>query len=193
MRHLATVSKVEEIQPIEGADRIVRARVKGWWVVTQKENFKEGDKCVYYEVDSFLPITPEYDFLLKGSSPKKMIVEGKEVEGIRLKTIKLKGVISQGLILPVPDYLKDKEEGTDVSEELGIIKYEPPIPANMEGIIKGSFPSFIPKTDEERIQNCLDILDIYKGYDFYITSKLDGTSSTFYKKDGEFGVCSHFH
>jgi len=186
MRKLVTIQKVEEIKSIEGADKIEAARIKGWWVVVQKDQFKVGDSVLYYEIDSFLPVRPEYEFLLKGSKPKKMLFDGKEVEGIRLKTIKLKGQISQGLIMPIPEGLKIPEDG-DVSEILGVIKFEIPIPACLTGVIKGSFPAFLPKTDEERIQNMVDVLNINT---FYVTEKIDGTSTTFYKKDGVFGVCS---
>lgn len=186
MRKLVTIQKVEEIKSIEGADKIEAARIKGWWVVVQKDQFKVGDSVLYYEIDSFLPVRPEYEFLLKGSKPKKMLFDGKEVEGIRLKTIKLKGQLSQGLIMPIPEGLNIPEDG-DVSEELGVVKFEIPIPPCLTGVIKGSFPAFLPKTDEERIQNMVDVLNINT---FYVTEKIDGTSTTFYKKDGVFGVCS---
>ncbi|MEK6877991.1 MAG: RNA ligase (ATP), partial [Nanoarchaeota archaeon] len=150
------------------------------------------DYCIYFEIDSFLPIKPEYEFLLRGSSPKKMLADGQEKEGIRLKTIRLKGQISQGLALPIATIANNlpKEVGTDISEILGVIKYEPPIPANLAGVVKGNFPSFIPKTDEERIQNCADLLEHQKESVVYITSKLDGTSATYFKYNGEFGACS---
>jgi RNA ligase (TIGR02306 family) len=186
MRKLVTVQKIEEIKPIEGADKIEAARVKGWWVVVQKDQFKVGEDVFYYEIDSFLPVKPEYEFLLKGSNPKKMICEGNEIQGIRLKTIKLRGQISQGLIMPIPPDFITPDDG-DVSELLGVVKYEIPIPPCLVGKIKGNFPGFIPKTDEERIQNMADVLQINS---FYVTEKIDGTSTTFYKKDGVFGVCS---
>lgn len=185
MRHLATIAKIEELKNIPGADKIEAARVKGWWVVVLKDQFKIDDFVLYFEIDSFLPVKPEYDFLLKGNKPKKMLSEGKEAEGIRLRTIKLRGQISQGLILPLPMDLKDLPEGEDVTERLGIIKYEQPVPSCLSGIAKGAFPSFLPKTDEERIQNMVEVLDSY-----YMTEKLDGSSVTYYKKDGVFGVCS---
>ncbi len=104
-------------------------------------------------------------FLLRGSKPKKMFFEGKEVEGIRLRTVKLRGQISQGLILPIPDGLDIPDDG-DVSEQLGIIKYEVPMPPSLSGKAKGYFPSFIPKTDEERIQNMGEVLS-----GFYLSVK----------------------
>jgi RNA ligase (TIGR02306 family) len=185
MRKLATIQIIEELKPIKEADRIEVARIKGWWVVVRKDEFKVGQRIIYYEIDSFLPLKPEYDFLLKGSSAKKMLVDGgKEVEGIRLKTIKLRGQVSQGLVLAVPEGITD-EIGADVSEKLGVIKYEMPIPASLSGKCKGVFPYFLEKTDEERIQNMVDVLA-----GFYVTEKLDGTSVTFYNRNGEFGVCS---
>lgn len=184
MRKLVTIEKIKEKKPIEGADRLEAVRVREWWVVAKKDEFQVGSWCLYFEIDSFLPILPQYDFLLKGSKPKKMLVDGVEREGIRLKTIKLRGQISQGLVLPYSP-VGDVEEGKDVTDEMHVIKYEQPIPPELSGKVKGSFPSFIPKTDEERIQNMADILGGY-----YVTEKLDGTSTTYYKKDGVFGVCS---
>jgi len=192
MRKLATIQKIEEVFPIEGADRVQKARIQGWWCVVGKDDFISGDKCLYFEVDSLLPNIPQFEFLLKGSSLKTIIIDGKEIKGHRLKTKRFLGQISQGLALPLNKFpeILDLDIGTDVSEQLNVFKYELPIPAHLSGEIKGSFPGFIPKTDEERIQNCLDLLEQYKGQRFYVTSKLDGSSCTIYKYNGEFGVCS---
>jgi RNA ligase (TIGR02306 family) len=117
-------------------------------------------------------------------------------EGFRLKTIKLRGQISQGLIVPLDVLLKcgvssdDVYEGLDVTGTLGIVKYEPPIPAQLSGIVKGNFPSFLKKTDEERVQNLSKEFESYRNEEFYVTEKLDGSSVTYYVKDGVFGVCS---
>ena len=201
MRKLASIQKIKEILPIEGADAIELAIVNGWKVVVAKNvGHKVDDKVVYCEIDSFLPIEPEFEFLRK-SSYKKM---GEE-EGFRLKTIKLRGQVSQGLILPLKEamevagrregiqHLGIWEEGDDVTELLGILKYEPPIPADLAGKVKGQFPGFIQKTDEGRIQNLTEEFEEWKNLpenSFYVTEKLDGSSATYYYKDGEFGVCS---
>lgn len=142
-RKLASVVKVLDIKPIPGADAIEVATVKGWNVVVKKNEYKVGDLAIYYEIDSYLPIKPEFEFLRK-SSYKKM-ADG--TEGFRLKTVKLRGQISQGLLTPLTF---DAVEGEDVTERLGVTKYEPPIPAQLAGLVKGLFPSFIPKTQEER-------------------------------------------
>jgi len=107
-----------------------------------------------------------------------------------LKTIKLRGQISNGLLTPIPEGIFDPKEGDDLTEALDVIKYEPPIPAQLAGKIKGTFPSFIPKTDEIRAQNFeSDMGFLPFGERVYITEKLDGTSFTCYFKDGVFGVC----
>ncbi len=223
MRKLATIQKIKEIHPIEGADAIELAIINGWKVVVAKNvGHKVGDYVVYCEIDSFLPIKEEFEFLRK-SSYKKM---SDGTEGFRLRTIKLRGQVSQGLIIPLSDaisssgyrisenLLSDGEdtygsiepdrvvismgdyipikEGEDLTEILGIVKYEPPIPAELAGKVKGNFPSFIPKTDEERIQNLTKEFEEWKksDLDFYVTEKLDGSSATYYYKDGVFGVCS---
>lgn len=195
-RKLASIRKIGDIQPIEGADMIELAIVDGWKVVVAKNvGHKIGDMVIYCEIDSFLPIREEFEFLRK-SSYKKM----GDQEGFRLKTIKLRGQVSQGLILPI-SVLNPTDtnihvtpfEGLDVTEMLDIIKYEPPIPAELAGKVKGLFPSFIRKTDEERIQN---LATEYNGWrlqsqnQFYVTEKLDGSSATFYYNNGVFGVCS---
>jgi RNA ligase (TIGR02306 family) len=197
-RKLATVRIINDIQPIEGADMIELAIVDGWKVVVAKNvGHKVGDMVIYCEIDSFLPIKEEFEFLRK-SSYKKM----GDQEGFRLKTIKLRGQVSQGLILPISvlnptdtNIYVTPFEGLDVTEMLDIVKYEPPIPAELAGKVKGLFPSFIRKTDEERVQNLASEYEMYKtqnkdGMKFYVTEKLDGSSATFYFKDGVFGVCS---
>jgi RNA ligase (TIGR02306 family) len=187
-RKLASIQKIADIQPIPNADAIEVVVINGWKVVTKKGEFKVGDLCVYCEIDSFLPILPKYEFLRK-SSYKKM---ENGLEGFRLRTIKLRGQVSQGLVLPVSVLPEGRTlfEGLDVTEVMAITKYEPPVPANLAGKVKGHFPSFLIKTDEERVQNLTGTYPFDKSLRFYVTEKLDGSSSTFYFKDGEFGVCS---
>jgi RNA ligase (TIGR02306 family) len=191
-RKLASIRVINDIQPIEGADMIELAIVDGWKVVVAKNvGHKVGDHVVYCEIDSFLPIREEFEFLRK-SSFKRM----GDQEGFRLKTIKLRKQVSQGLILPMSifgDFGWTAYEGLDVTEKLGIVKYEPPIPAELSGKVKGHFPSFLRKTDEERVQNLTKEYDEYRfqsKHQFYVTEKLDGSSATYYIKDGVFGVCS---
>lgn len=210
-RKLASIQKIREILPIEGADAIELAVVNSWKVVTKKGEFKPGDLCVYFEIDSFLPMEKDFEFLRK-SSYKKM----GDLEGFRLKTIRLRGQVSQGLCLPLSILEKDDEmkigiskqpwgdqlqlgpyddaivieEGTDVTEYMCVLKYEPPIPAELSGKVKGGFPGFIRKTDEERIQNMTGHFERMKSEKYYVTEKLDGSSATYYFRDGVFGVCS---
>lgn len=152
-RVLASVEVIKDIKPIEGADKICSYKVKGWNVVDSIDKYKIGDFVVYCEVDSFIPNTVA-PFLSKDKEPK----EYNGIKGERLRTIKLRGTISQGLLLPIDilnghmdyeDYIHLKV-GDNVTENLGIQKYEPQIPACLSGVAKGVFPSFIPKTDAER-------------------------------------------
>jgi RNA ligase (TIGR02306 family) len=193
MRKLVSIQKIEEVAPIEGADAIEKARILGWWVVVAKSyKFKPGDLCLYYEIDSLLPDLPQYSFFGKSSTLKKSVVEnGKTVTGWRLKTVKLRGQISQGLVLPLSEFpeLSAIELGKDVTEELGVYKFDPPLPACLTGDAKGYLPGFIPKTDEDRIQAMPDFIDKYRGHRFYRTVKMDGTSCTCYKYENDFNVC----
>lgn len=188
-RKLASIRRIDAIEPIEGADKIVVAKIGGWQVVTQKTNYQVGDLCVFFEIDSFLPVEERFEWLRKTSYKK--FEDG--TEGFRIKTIKLRGQLSQGLSLPLSDFpeLANLPEGEDVTDLLKVIKYDPPVPVSMSGIMKGRFPSFIPKTDQERIQNCIkDVSTKWKDHKFEATLKLDGSSMTVYYKDGDFGVCS---
>lgn len=189
-RKLATIRIIKDILPIPDSDNIELAVVDGWQSVVKKGEFNIGDKVIYCEVDSVLPEKPEYEFLRKSSwNPR--------YKGFRLRTIRLRGAISQGLILPLKEDFEFYNEGTDVTEFMEIVKYElpPERGGNSNGRCRarGNFPYFIPKTDEERIQNLKwnsHYYDAYKDNIFYITEKIDGQSSTFYIKDDIFGVCS---
>lgn len=214
MRKLATIREIGEIRPIPDADRIEVAKVDGWEVVVaKKDNFKVGDLIVYIEIDSQMPEKPEYEFL----KSRKYVV----------KTIKLRGQISQGLILPLAVLPKGNYKlGDDVTEILGIVKYDPQLQEEEEIINyakknqknpiikyllrygwfrkiylkptnKTEFPTFIKKTDEERIQNCTRLFERMKENrtPLSVTEKLDGCSATYFlkrhgKRKCEFGVCS---
>lgn len=151
MRKLASIQKIWDVMPIEGADRIELVRVLGWQCVAKKDEFKKGDLCVYYEVDSFLPIKPEYEFL-RSSSYKNTDIVG---EGFRLRTQKFRGQISQGLCLPLRVLdgtgWTNFEIGTDVTDILGVRKWEIEERATTGGTVIGTLPRDIPHTDETRV------------------------------------------
>ena len=194
MRKLASVQIVTAVEPIPDADAIERFRVLGWWIVGKKGEVSVGDRVIYCEIDSLLPERPEFEFL-RSSSFKTAIIEGETVlqrAGFRIKTIKLRGQVSQGICFPLSILPTEGtyEVGDEVTDVLEIIKYEPPVPVGMGGRVKGLFPGFLPKTDETRIQVLEPLLDVYRGQTFFITEKLDGTSFTAFLRNGEFGLCS---
>lgn len=187
MRKLATIRKIDEVRAIPDADKIVAYRVGGWWVVDAVGKYTAGDLVVYVEPDAWIPhaLAP---FLSKGQEPRTY--EG--VKGERLRTVKLRGQLSQGLLLPI-DVTFFRDEGTDVSDALGIIKYEPPVPAQLAGQVRGIFPTAIPKTDQERVQNLVAEIAEYadRGLTFEVTEKLEGSSCTMYlDREDSFHVCS---
>lgn len=187
MRKLATLRRVSGITPIDGADMIELAQVDGWQCVVKKGEFLPGELGVYFEIDSFLPVEERYEFLRKSSYKNN-----EAGEGFRLRTTRLRGALSQGLLMPVSVFpeIVNLECGEDVTELLGIRLYEPPVPAQLQGMVRGSFPSVIRKTDQERIQNLPEYLVDLRGIAFEVTEKLDGSSMTVYVNDGQFGVCS---
>lgn len=189
-RKLVTIRKVSSVEPIEGADKIELVKIDGWQVVSQKGTFKPGDYALFHEVDSFLDHTkPQYAFLAKNA------IKWNGREGARIKTIRLRGQLSQGLALPISEFpdivdvLNNNEKALeeDFSHYVGAVKWEK-ISGFLGGTARGNFPSFIPKTDEERIQNVFNKID--RNVFYQVTQKMDGSSMTVYVKDGQFGVCS---
>lgn len=202
MNKLASAQKITEILPIEGADKIELAKVLGWQVVVKKGEFKVGDLVCYIQIDTVCPETEQFGFLRDRK--------------FRIKTIKLRGVLSQGLIIPNPGNYK---EGEDITEKIGVKKYEKPdnnperyekprVPKTWYKKLIYQFkynylytwvPSFRPKqrsnfptnlvsiTDEERIQNIPQVLEQYKGKKFVSSYKLDGSSITIIHQKDFFG------
>jgi RNA ligase (TIGR02306 family) len=168
---------INEILPIENADLIELCKIDGWQCVTQKGNFQVGDQAIYVGIDSVIPDDDRFG----------------DLKDLRIKTKKLRGCLSQGVLFPlnIINNLKILDPNLiDLSELLGITHYEKPIPAEMSGLAKGNFPNFIPKTDKPRIQNHMKLFEEFPDEPLYVTIKEDGTSFTCYIKDGQFGVCS---
>jgi RNA ligase (TIGR02306 family) len=180
VRKLATIERIAEIHPIPDADAIERAVIRAWNIVVGKGQHKVGDLVVYCEIDSIMPERPEFEFL--------------RPRGFRIKTIKLRGQVSQGIVFPIdiiPSDITIVGPGQDVTDLLGVTKYEPQIPACLAGLAKGAFPSHSIKTDEERVQNLVDLYEEYRTkYTWIATEKLDGTSATYSIVNDEFGVSS---
>jgi len=187
MRKLASIQTVKYVKPIPDADSIETVGVLGWEVVSKKGEFKPCDTCVFFEIDSLLPDIPEFEFLRKSCWNDNL-------KKYRLKTVKLRKQLSQGLALPTSVFpiLAALTAGADVTDLLGVEKYEPPIPAQIVGDAK-SFSWPISKTDETRVQ--LDdeygFIERLTGEPYYVSLKLDGTSSTFLidPKDETYHVC----
>lgn len=186
MRKLASIQKIDSISAIEGADRIVCAHVGGWPVVVKAGEFNVGDTIIFCEIDSWIPNTLAPFLTKDGHSPG----EYNGIAGERLRTVKLRGQLSQGLVLPINFVTADHEVGDDVSEILGITKWEAPEEISRNTEAKGSFPQFIKKTDQERVQNLRKELTEHVGEEFEVTIKLDGSSCTVYRFNDMLGVCS---
>ena len=215
-RKLATVRKVSEINPIPDADKIEVLTIDGWQVVAKKGDFKVGDLCIYFEIDSVLPQISYWEFMANRK--------------FRIKTIKLRKQISQGLVIPISHFNQvitdkrfdslDLREGKDITQQLGVVKYETPDEraADYQGLSKKkhnfaikfltrfswyrkltktrskSFPDWLSKTDEPRVENSIRIINDNKGKTFWISEKIEGQSGTYWYKKGflkyEFGICS---
>ena len=167
MRDLATIQKIKSLNPIPNADKIVVAKILGWDVVVGKNDFNVGDWCLYIEIDSILPDHPLFEFL-KNSKGKVQ----------RIRTVRMRGQVSQGIAFPMSvlqqlcvekvgpgKTMIPLKEGYDVTDIVGVMKYEPPQDdsghpgprVNMRS--KGKLPSYVPKTDQTRIQNLEQLLE----------------------------------
>jgi RNA ligase (TIGR02306 family) len=182
-RQLVSVQRIDRLMPIENADFIEKAVLQGWQTIVRKGEFNEGDLCVFFEIDAVL--NPELDWVQKYAS---FMADTKW----RVKTCKKKQVLSQGLALPLsilPDEIVP-EVDMDVTEILGVEKWEAPC-ALEQGNAKGNFPShLVSKTDETRVQSALKCLEELWGKPYVITVKCDGTSATYLHVDDEFTACS---
>ena len=195
MRKLASIRTIDNVSAIDGADNIVCVTIGGWKCVAKKGEFKQGDLCVYFEVDSILPASDErYQFLAK-TFKEYPTESGKLLMGHRLKTIKLRGQISQGLALPLTAFteITTPTKDVDVTGLLQVQKYESSISSTGGTSQSGktrTFPEFLIKSDQERCQNISKQIfaDMDKQYE--VTQKLDGSSATFFHKDGVVGLCS---
>jgi RNA ligase (TIGR02306 family) len=183
MDSLVYIGKIKELQPISGADFIVSATVdcgKGgrWKGIVRKSDFNFQDLCVVFLPDSQLdPETHSYLPFMKDSS-------------WRVKMRRFKGVPSEVLIIPLREIDVDPYQGQDVTDRYKVFKYIKPIPAHLQGIAKGDFPDFIPKTDEPNYQREPELVNSLIGHPWYMTEKADGSSTTAYKWKGQFGICS---
>lgn len=198
MNNLATIQKVKNVRHHPNADALDIVQVLGWQVVTKRDEYKENDLCVYIVIDTVLPEKAEFEFLRN--------------KHFRIKPIRLRGEESAGICFPlsilpnytpatgaapydVPSFGAPTDnvpiiEGTDVTDTVGVIHYEKPIPAELAGQAKGHLPGFLIMTDEDNLRTYPDALPELWGRPYYITRKDDGCSGTFYLNGGEFGVCS---
>ena len=208
MRKLASVVEIASCDPIPDTERLSVATMKGkgWRVVTGRDEFKVGDRAVYFEIDSYLPPDDERYAFLRERCLRRFVSKGGGLlrEGIRIKTAKLRGVISQGLLMPIASFPEavGYDVGMDLTSMLKVDHYDevkeqlqPAMgnPLNSEAM--GTFPSLIPKSDEERLQGLADFFTTMKGRRFEVTAKDDGTSATIFfsptiDEAEPFGVCS---
>ena len=216
-RKLASIVRIATVSPVPNADRleVVEMEGKGWRVVTAKGEFHPGDLAVYFEIDSYLPADDERYAFLRERCLRKFCSKGGNVlrEGIRIKTATLRGVVSQGLVMPLAKFpelappdsalgTSDSLLGRDVTAALRVEHFDEVAEA-MRPVVggvgscdpMGPFPGFIPKTDEERIQNLSEYFTSLRGRRFEVTEKNDGTSVTMFfapsmDPDEPFGVCT---
>lgn len=207
MRKLVTIQEISNVTPIEGADRIEVARILGWNVVVGKGEFAVGDKVAYFEVDTLLPINdPRFEkFQSRGvrTSVIETIAKNSEgndeinsvtYEGHVLKTARLRGVYSQGLVmglneLGIQNETVDMNIGDSITDLVGVVKYEEPVPVG-QGIIGPFDTRFASKTSSLRIQSVSEDWDEIISARWIPTLKTDGTSQTLVNDNGNLRLFS---
>lgn len=178
---LVYVGRIIDLHPIEAADFLVSATVVcggggKWRGVVRKTDFQLSDLCVVFLPDALVPERPDMDFLKSSNW--------------RVKMRRFRGAPSEVVIMPHKIVLSDCVVGRDVTDRLGVVKYHKPVPAHLQGIAKGDFPSFIPKTDEPNYQSNPELVENLVSKPWYMTEKADGSSTTAFHWKGDFGVCS---
>lgn len=184
VRPLVTVETVTAMRSIENADFIAAAKVRGWNLVVKKDEVSVGDAVLYFEIDSLLPLSDPRFAFLEPRGAKTF----NGVYGHVLKSARMRGVYSQGLVLPAALFpeLESLREGEDIGTVLGVLKFEEEIPDEMQGIAAGAFPTrFAPKTGAARVQNLTGVFaELRASYKWIATEKVDGTSTTFVNDGG---------
>jgi len=175
----AWMGEVIQILPIEKADFLELAvadiGMGGVWSgVVKKGEFSSGDLCNVFLQDALIPKDmPGMEFMEKSRW--------------RVRMSRFRGAPSESLI--TKPFIIEKI-GSPIGNLLGIEKYEKPISPQLSGEVRGNFPSFIPKTDEDNFQKVPEFLEYLATVPVYITTKYDGSSGTIYRYRGDFGVCS---
>lgn len=182
---VATIEKIIDVIPHPNADKMSIAKVNGWQVCIKKDEYKPGDLCIFVAVDSVLEDKPPYEFLRN--------------KNFRIRTCRLRGELSCGIAFPL-SLLKefgydmtiydDAFIGFDVSDLIYAKHYEKPLSPQLAGCAKGNFPSFLKKTDSERIQSYPKMLEEFGDKTVYFSLKYDGTSFSTYTNKNDIGVCS---
>jgi hypothetical protein len=215
---LCYVVSVKELESIPEKDRILLAHFNemDWTVIVGKDDFQVGDKAIYVEVNTVLPVREEFEFLRKRCySPGR--------DGFVIKSMKMGNTYSQGLAFPLTTFRKTEwgivysiSIGCDVTELLGAKAIEDAEVKPGKSVISYSkwerfidkwfyllfkkrwikktssdFPSeLISKTDETQVQNLGYVYEAWKNRKYYSTVKMDGSSLTVVVKNGRFIVAS---
>ena len=192
-RILASIQLVEAMNKHPNADTLQLATILGWQLIVRNDEVQIGQKVIFCEIDSLLPVDAPW----LPQAVKDRIVKEQLTTKFRVKTIKLRGEISQGLIIPLWDDMQHMDIGTDVTALLKITKYEPPALTGKFALYQskriGNFPvHLLKKTDEHRIQSRPRYLSTMADQPYYISLKMDGTSVTYLidPVTNDFVVCS---
>lgn len=186
-RKLVSFRVVSELLEIPGADNIEVALIDGWQCIVKKGDLIPGQRVIYFEIDSLIPVMEDFEFLRKYAYVSKSWMQDSLglSEGFRIRTIKLRGQVSNGLVIKVPKMLEDKDDDFDLTAHYGVVKYEAPASVfniTFTGGKSSKFPNFIPKTGETRIQNKVKEVMQRKNTSFEVTRKYHGMSMTVYAK-----------
>lgn len=211
IRKMASIQEIASLSPIENSDFLEVAMMKnlGWKVVVKKGEFTVGQKIVYFEIDSAINVKDLLEplkFLAEKGTKKLFTGRTPDTstfseEYVRIKTIKLRGQVSQGLIIPIPNGMLDVPndpaemnrdwEGEDLTAVFHVEVWDrlvewfeerSQLGPGARGSSSGNFPSDVPKTDETRIESLMEYFSDPEMVDaeWECTEKNDGSSCTLF-------------
>lgn len=166
-----TLEKIEKVWNHPNADRLSMAKVEGlaFQFVIGKNQFQPGDAVLYFPLDSLIPesILQKMNMVGKLSGKDKNII----------RTLKLRGELSQGLVFPASLLTENQARLSpkEITELLGVTKYEPPVNMTQDGILK-DLPTGFSKYDIEGADRYCHIVELLMEQDVVIMEKMEGTN-----------------
>lgn len=187
-RKIVSLKKIDNLLLHPNADRLEIAKIGGWNVIVGKDCFSIGEEVIFFEIDALIPINSEWI----SDDLRRKLQNNKRDDYYQLKTLKIRNIISQGLIVNIRN-IPNLNLSTDISEQLGVKRYKPIVDdfISKDKVDIQGFPiQLFPRSHEARLQSYPNKLEKLRGSEYFATLKIDGTSASYYFDKDELVVCS---